>query len=87
MTTIDHSLARVGRVPRVQPGQSVHLRRGNRLGTVNEVLPDRFSVNLPDGRNIWLRSNSVASSGIDRAMLVFEAYRIQNYIVSPPVSN
>lgn len=89
MTTIDHSLARVSRVPRVQPGQSVHLRRGRRLGTVTEVHPDRFCVDLPDGKSLWLRANSVASSGIDRAMLVFEPYRIENYIVGPPapVSN
>lgn len=84
MTTIDQPLAGVSRVPRVQRGQSVHLRRGRRLGTVAEVHPDRFSVELYDGRTIWLRGNSVASSGIDRAMLVFEPYRMDHYIVAPP---
>ncbi|MCE7927578.1 MAG: hypothetical protein HUU14_10930 [Dehalococcoidia bacterium] len=87
MTTINQSLARVSHVPRVRCGQSVHLRRGKLLGTVSQVHPDRFSVELADGREVWLRANSVAASGVDRVMLVFEAYRLGRYVVEAPAAH
>jgi hypothetical protein len=69
---------------RLRPGMRVVASDGQTLGTVNEVSPSFFKVDVRMGRDYWLGAEHVSDISGQDAILDLESNRARSYKVDSP---